>query len=97
MSASFTDLRLSGNYLEIDIDVENVMKVRLDGDMTSSVSDNKIEYMAGSVKLIVDTTPLNRKFEIQSESVTFKVSYCDFPELPEVLAEIMASYMAART
>jgi hypothetical protein len=90
-----TYLNLSeNNFIEIDLNVETVLKVCLDGDITTRRSENKIEYLDTHVTLTVNTT--QKTLEINSESIRFKVSYCDFPEAPEVLAEIMTRYMSRR-
>jgi hypothetical protein len=91
-----TDINLSGNYLEIDLNVETVLRVRLDGDITTTTSENKIEYIGTGLRITVDTTPLNRIFEIRTDNMIFKVSYVDFPEMPEVLAGLIAQYTDSR-
>ena len=87
-----TDINLSGNYLEIDLNVETVLRVRLDGDITTTIGENKIEYVGTGLRITVDTTPLNRRFEICTDNMMFKVSYVDFPEMPEVLAGLIEEH-----
>ena len=90
-----TYLNLSeNNFLEIDLNVETVLKVKLDGDITTTRSENKIEYVCSGVKITVNTTPLEWRFEISTDTMTLDVSYVDFPEAPEMLAEIMTTYMS---
>jgi hypothetical protein len=87
-----TDINLSGNYLEIDLNVETVLRVRLDGDITTTIGENKIEYVGSGLRITVNTTPLEWKFEIRTDNMIFKVSYVDFPEMPEVLAGLIEEY-----
>jgi hypothetical protein len=92
-----TYLNLSeNNFLEIDLNVETVLKVKLDGDITTTRSENNIEYVCSGVKITVNTTPLEWRFEIHTDTITFDVSYVDFPEAPEMLTNIMTTYMSRR-
>ena len=99
-----TDLTLSGNYLVININTENIMRILLDGDITTRVSENKIEYVGTGLRIIVNTTPLEWRFEIRTDNIfeirtdnmLFNVSYVDFPEMPEVLAGLIKRYMDSR-
>jgi hypothetical protein len=86
----------SDNFLEIDVNVETLLKVRLDGDITTTKHIGKVEYAASGVRITVITTPLEWMLEIHTDTIRFKDSYCDYPELPEVLAEIIAKYREAR-
>lgn len=93
----FSDIRLSAdNYLEIDINVENVLKVKLDGDITNKTSEDKIEYVGTGIKITIITTPLEWRFQILTDTMKFNVSYVDFPEVTEVMAEIIATYMSRK-
>lgn len=89
-----TYLKLSENYLEVDLEVQTVLRIRLDGDITTTVSENKIEYIGTGIRITMNTTPLEWRFEIRTDNMVFNVSYADFPEMPEMLAEIMVNYMA---
>ena len=85
------------SYLEIDLNTETVLRVRLDGDITTTLDDKKIEYTTDSgLRIIVNTDFLDRTFEINSYTIQFKVSYRDFTELPEVLASLMEQYMTGK-
>ena len=97
LSKMLTYLKLSeDNFLEIDLNVETVLKVRLDGDITTTTSEDKIEYVAAGVIITVITSPLEWTFEINTENINFNVSYCDFPEIPKMLADIITTYMSRR-
>jgi hypothetical protein len=85
-----TYLKLSDNYLEIDLNVETVLRARLNGNITMTTDDIKVEYVGTGLRIIVDTA--DRTFEIRTDNIVFNVSYVDFPEAPEVLAEIMENY-----
>jgi len=86
-----TYLNLSDNYLEIDLNVETVLRIRLNGDITTTIDDTTVEYVGTGLKLIVNK--IDYRFEIRTDNMVFNVSYVDFPEAPEVLAEIMENYM----
>ena len=85
-----TYIKLSGNYLEIDLNVETVLRVRLDGDVTTTTNENKIEYVGTGLRITVNTEEW--KFEICTDNMIFKVSYVDFPEMPEVLAGLIEEH-----
>ena len=85
-----TYINLSGNYLEIDLNVETVLRVRLDGDVTTTTNENKIEYVGTGLRITVNTEEW--KFEICTDNMIFKVSYVDFPEMPEVLAGLIEEH-----
>lgn len=72
------------------------MRILLDGDITTRVSENKIEYVGTGLRIIVNTTPLEWRFEIRTDNMLFNVSYVDFPEMPEVLAGLIKRYMDSR-
>lgn len=82
------------NCLSFDLNTETVLKVSLHGDIKTKIDDNKIEYVGSNLRIIVNTTPLEWTLEINSACIRFKVGYCDFPEAPEVLAEMIQRYMA---
>jgi hypothetical protein len=86
-----TYLKLSDNYLEIDLNVETVLRIRLNGDITMTTDDTKVEYVGTDLRLIVNK--IDYRFEIRTDNIVFNVCYVDFPEAPEVLAEIMENYM----
>lgn len=98
MTATITNINLSSdNYLEIDINVVTVLRIRLDGDITTTTDGNKIEYTTGSgFRITVNMTPLEWTLQIHSDTMCFNIDYCDFPEMPEVLAEAMTNYMARK-
>ena len=85
-----TYINLSGNYLEIDLNTETVLRFRLDGDITTTTSENKIEYVGTGLRITVNTEEW--KFEIRTDNMIFKVSYVDFPEMPEVLAGLIEEH-----
>ena len=87
-----TYINLSDNYLVIDLNTETVLRFRLDGDITSTISENKIEYVGTGIRITVNTTPLEWRFEIRTDNMIFKVSYVDFPEMPEVLAGLIEEH-----
>jgi hypothetical protein len=82
------------NCLEIDLNVETVLKVFLDGEITITRSENKIEYVDTHITLTLNT--MRNTFEINSDSMRFKVSYVDFPEAPEMLEAIITRYMSRK-
>jgi hypothetical protein len=84
-------INLSDNYLEIDLNTETVLRVRLDGDITTTVSEDKIEYVGTGIRITVNTT--EQTFEIHTDTIIFNVSYVDFPEMPEMLAGLIEEYM----
>jgi hypothetical protein len=87
-----TYLKLSDKYLEVDLNVETVLRIRLHGDITTRTDEEKVEYVGSGLSIIVDKT--DTLFEIHTDKMVFKVSYVDFPDMPEVLAEIIAEYNA---
>ena len=89
-----TYLKLSGNCLEIDLNVETVLKIRLDGDITSTADDTQIEYVGPGLRLILNKAEYG--FQIHTDIISFNVYYGDFPEAPEYLADIIAKYMESR-
>lgn len=91
-----THINLVDNYLEVDLNVETVLKFRIDGDITSTVSENKIQYLGNGITITVNTAPLEWRFEIRTDSTLLDVSYVDFPEMPDILAELIAQYMDSR-
>ena len=91
-----TYINLSETYLEIDLNVQTVLKFRLDGDITTTASENSIEYAGTGITITVNTTPLEWRFQVRTDSTMFDVSYVDFPEMPEVLAGLIAQYTNSR-
>jgi len=85
-----TFLKLSDDYLEVDLNCETVLRIRLNAAMTTVKYDTKIEYVGPGLKIIVDKEDV--QFEIHTDTIAFNVSYVDFPNMPEVLAEIVDSY-----
>lgn len=85
-----TYLKLSENYLEVDLNCETVLRIRLNGAMTTVKYDTKIEYVGSGLKIIVDKEDV--QFEIHTDNIAFKVNYVDFPDMPEVLAGIVDNY-----
>jgi flagellar capping protein FliD len=85
-----TFLKLSDGYLEIDLNVETVFRIRLDGRIKNTSDDTKVEYIGSGLRITVDKT--NTRFEIHTGKTILNVSYVDFPDMPEVLAEIVDSY-----
>lgn len=81
-----------GKYLDIDLNVQTVMRVLLQGEITSTVTANKIEYTGTGLVITVNTTPLQWTFIIRTTNIMFEVSYVDFPEMPQVLADIIDEY-----
>jgi len=96
MTSTLTYVNLSlDNYLEIDVNVETILKIRLDGDISIARDEKKVEYTTGSgIRITVNMYEC--MFEIHNESMVFKVSYADFPELPEVMEMIIKKYMDTR-
>jgi len=93
MSATLTYIKFVDNHLELDVNVETVFKVRLDGDINIRTYDNNIEYSTVSGLIITVNMDLNT-LEIHNDSMTFNISYCDFPELPEMLLVCINTYMS---
>ena len=78
------------NYLIIDLNTETVLRFRLDGDITTTVSEDKIEYVGPGIRITVNMQEM--RFEVNTESTIFRVSYVDFPEMPEMLAGLIEEY-----
>lgn len=82
------------NYLEFDVCTETLLRVRLDGDITTTTDEKKIEYTTDSgLRIVVNLTPLEWTLEVNSYTINFKASYCDFQDMPEILAGLIASYI----
>jgi len=85
-----TYLKLSENYLEVDLNVETVLRIRVDGKFTNRTDDTKIEYVGTGLRIIVDKKAVT--FEIITDTMALNVSYVDFPDMPEVLSTIVDNY-----
>jgi hypothetical protein len=83
-------LKLSENYLEVDVNCETVLRIRLNGKFTSVTDESKIEYVGPGLRIIVDKA--DTQFEIRTDNISFNVSYVDFLQMPEMLAGIVDNY-----
>ena len=83
-----TYLKLSDSHLEVDLNCETVLRIRLDGKFTTD--DTNVEYISPGLRITVDKT--DTRFEIRTDTIAFNVSYVDFPDMPERLAEIIDNY-----
>jgi len=82
-------LKLSENYLEVDLNCETLLRIRLNGKFTITDGE-KVEYVAPGLIIIVDKEDV--QFEIHTDTMVFNVSYVDFPDMPERLAGIVDNY-----
>ena len=96
-----TNVRLEGDFLVFDVNTENTLKIRLDGEIPVKKEGKVVTYTTGSYTIshesdspyTNDLLEWSRKIEIKNENMHYEDTFLD-NYIERAIANAVASFMA---